>query len=727
MRHELQAAWTVHVPLMRAFVLGMLIATGAELHAFPYRVELRGGGADGVAAILHARRVDAPADSIRREIGVPSSGTLPAEQGTWELRIESQGVWAAPLYYTVDASQRDSVAVITTVPAAQLSARIERGEQSPAQIPLLLTPADDTLQGARFQAEITCPLADGRILCTVPAGTWDVQFIPTGFVPQFRWNVRLPAASVAKLDEVIPLVTGASVLGTVARAGRGLALPADTVVRLVPSALAPQRAETLVRQTTPNKKGFFQFVSVPPGEYFVSATAKGLTSDSQQIVVVASRTAEMRWPLVIDTPRKVRITIAPQLDPDGKPWLVTAHVMRPGAHHLDSYTSSRADDQGRWEQQGLRDGTYTLSIERAGAGQWASVDVVVSGSDVELPVTIPVVKVEGTISYGDQPIAARVTIGGEFGARRQTLVADAEGKFSGLIPRPEEEGWDIYVETDAPPATLTLHDVRGRRKPDTEIVELTLTLPRTAVMGSVVRPDGSPASYALLTIQGTNTKTLDQVTAQKDGTFQISGMPPGPYEIVAEDFLLTSEMFRYEIREDENAPLRIVLQDVQLLKGRVVSAEGVPIIGATVTALPVNLPTPGVSAETTNEGGAFSLRLRPEVREIDVLIAPPGFATVMGRTPVRTDKYMEIRVDQHGGKLTAELPAGGAGLIHNEGATYSLAHVATMSFGSDVTNGSQRLVTIPSLRAGAYRVCYKERCKSGFVPPHGTLHLSLMN
>lgn len=707
---------------MRTIILAVLLVAGAALHAFPYRVELRNGGADGAAAILHARRIDAPGDPIRREITVPSSGQLPAEQGTWELRIESQRVWAAPLYYTVE----DNIAVLTAVPAAQLSARIEGAGKLPSQVPLLLTIADVSLPGERVLPEISCPVSDGRILCTVPAGTWDVQFVPPGYVPQFRWNVRLAADSVTKLDEAIPLVKGASVVGTVARMGRGLALPEDTVVRLVPSALAPQTAETLVRRAKPNAKGFFQFVSVPPGEYFVSATAKGLTSDSQQIIVVANRTAEMRSPLIIDTPRRVRITIDPELDPDGKPWLVTAHVMRPGARHLDSYTSSRADEHGRWEQQGLRDGTYTLSIERAGAGQWASVDVVVSGTDVELPVTIPIVKVEGTIKYGDQPIAARVTIGGEYGARRQTLVADAEGKFSGLIPRPEGEGWDIYVETDAPPTALTLHDVRGRRKPDTEIVELELTLPRTAVIGSVVRPDGSPASYALVTIQGVKMLTLDQVMAQKDGTFQISGMPPGLYEIVAEDALLTTDMFRYEIREDENAPLRIVLQDVQLVKGRVVSAEGVPIIGATVTALPVNLPTPGVGSETTNEGGAFSLRLRPEVREIDILVAPPGFATVMGRTPVRTDKYMEIRVDQQGGKLTAELPAGGAGLIHNEGATYSLAHVAEMSFGSDVTTGSQRLVTIPSLRAGAYTVCYLERCKSGFVPPHGTLNLSLM-
>lgn len=715
----------MRVRLTSVALAALLAATMPVAAALPYRVELQGkaleGASEDASATLHARRVDGAAEPVRRDVTVPSNGSLPDFEGTWELRLESERWWAAPVY--VRQSADDAAAVLVAMPAGRLQARVTKVDAPPKELRLLLTPSEQLHRGERFRAEIACPVREGETLCTIPIGSWDIQFAAAGFVPQHRWNVTLTADQVTKL-EPIPLLKGAAVMGTVTRVDRTLALPADTRVRLVPSTVAPQLTHALSFEAKPNAKGFFQIVSVPPGEYFITAAAKSLTSDSRQIVVIANRTAELRAPLLIDTPRRVKATIDPKVDPDGEPWMVSVSAKRPGGQELDSYSTSKADAEGVWEQKGLRDGEYLLTVERGGGGQWASVWFTLAGGDLDLPVSVALLKVEGTVSYGDQPIAARVTFGGEFGPRRQSLTANEEGKFAGVIPEPEGESWDVYIEADAPPTHVTLHGVLAERKPDDPVVRVDLRLPRTAVFGSVTQSDGTPVGYAVVNVRGT-AGDVDQVSTEKDGTFQISGMPPGSYEIVAESFLMNSDVVRYDIREDDNPPLRLIVRDVQQVKGRVVTAAGVPVIGAQIGALPVNASKVGAGFETSNEHGAFVMQIRPDVSVMDILIAPPGFATVMGRTQVRADRYMEVTVDQHGGSLIAELPPGRDGLVTHEGATWSLYLVAWAASGSDEKSEASRRITIPSLHPGEYTVCVSDRCKSGYVPPHGTLRLSL--
>lgn len=705
---------------MRRIGITVLLFAAPLLHAMTYRVEWRGAG-DAGTAVLHARRVDATAEPIRRDITVPSTGTLSGiDEGTWHLSVESERAWIAPVYVQAKDATRGE-AVLTAWPAARLHVPLMKTDEVPETTKVLFTPAQEPLRGERLDANVDCPVRENEILCTVPAGTWDIQFAPAGFVPQYRWNIALPANRVTKL-EPLPLLKGASVIGTVTRIDRSLALPADTRIRLVPSTMVPHEARAYVREVKPNAKGFFQFVGVPPGQYFLSATAKSLTSDNRQIVVIANRTAELRSPLIIDTPRSVRVAITPKVDPDGKPWLAELMVQRAGSQTLDTYTMSKANLDGLWEQKGLPDGEYLLTISRHDGAQWASRWITVLGGDLDVPFDIPALRVEGTVSYGDQPIAARLTFGGEFGSPRQLLISDDDGKFSGMLPRPEKEPWDVFVESEAPPMRLTLHDVRGETSDDDPVVRFDVRLPRTAVTGVVVRADGSPAEYALLSIEGNG--TVEQTGAGKDGAFQISGLSPGSYAVRAEAFLMTSDLVPFEVREDDTPPLRIVVRDVQQVRGRIVSTAGVPVIGATIGALPVDVPRTGLGFKRTNESGAFVLQMPPGVSMMDIFVAPPGFATIIGRIPVRTDKGMEIAVDQHGGALIAELGGPGDGLLTHEGATWSLQVLTRMASGFEEVAGKGRVVTLPSMHPGQYSLCFGQSCKSGYVPPHGTLRLA---
>jgi hypothetical protein len=709
---------------MRTLVLVAMIVTAPLACGLSYRVDGPQGGDENIRATIHARRIDGVVASLQRKILVPSSGTLPVTEGEWELRIESDRVWAAPAY--TKAGEPSQSVVIVATPAGQLRASLAKRDASTLDtIRFLLTQVDDRPGVGTVRAEVTCPVREGQILCTVPAGLWDLRIDPAGFVPQFRWNVAVAANAVREISPVA-LIEGAAVIGRVARAGRGLSLPADTSVRLVPSTVAPQDAHSLVKQVKPNAKGFFEFSSVPPGEYFVSASAKALTSDFVRIEVIANRTAEIKSPLLIDVPRRLKLTVIPSVDPEGKPWLVSVSVRRQGSRELDSYTTSRVDADGVLEQKGLRDGEYLITVERVGeGGQWASQWVTLNG-DLDVRISVPLIKIAGQVSYGNQPLAARLTFGGEFGRRRQLLTADADGHFVGVIPEPEDEFWDVYIEDVALGTPITVHEVRGTHRPDDSVLYFDFHLPRTAVFGSVVLSDGTPAPFALVRFKS-GARALDTATTAKDGTFQVLGLPRGAYEVLAEGFLMTSEVADYSIQNEESPPLRLTLRDAQQVRGRIVTSGGVPVIGASIGALPVNTSRLGMGRfERTNERGAFLLQVRQDVHLVDLLLAPPGFATVIARTPVRADRYMEITVDQLGGSLVVDLPPDSDALLSQDEATWSLYLVSWASLGTDERLEKRRRITVPSLRAGQYSVCLQQTCKSGYVPPHGLLQMSFI-
>jgi hypothetical protein len=697
-----------------ALILFILIASAAQ--ALTYRVQMRDGqSADAAKATLRARLIDGDADPIERRISIPSQGTIELADGTWEIRLEADDVWAAPVY-----AHSDERIAFDAIPAARLQAEIANTDVAIAEIPIQLTQSD-AQSPDRFRADIICPMIERAIRCTVPAGTYDLRLAPKGFMPQFRWNVRFVAGAAMKL-EPISLLRGASIIGTVVRNGRG-AIPADTRITLTASDADHPRSSSL--QTPPNAKGFFEFTSVPPGQYRITAAAKSLTSDSREIRVVADRTAELNAPLVLDTPKRVRATIAPLLDPDGKPWLIELARKHPSGRY-DTIGSGSVDSSGVWEQKSLPDGEYLLTITRRDhSGQWSSQKFTVTGVDVDLPIAVPMIHAEGTIAFGDQPIAARLHFGGEYGAVRQMLVADDEGSFSGMLPmRENSDRWDVFVESTSPPTRTTLAAVEPHADAEGRL-HFELRIPRTIVLGTVTNVDGKPAPNALVNLTSLKTTKLQQMSTGPDGSFQFSGLQPGRYRATAEEFLAASDAVELEVTENDSPTLQLVLKKIQQLKGRVVNGA-LPVIGARISAISRNTPPPLEQlTASSNETGAFTLLVPSETNTIDVLIVPPGFAAMMGRMPVKTDLLMQVSVDQHGGSLIADIPPDPAVHLGHNGASLWLNFIAGASGGAIRDEDGRRRITIPALQAGPYELCLRERCTSGSLPPHGTLTLTL--
>lgn len=706
----------------RLVIAACLASAAIDVHALPWRLRMHDGSKPEPAttAVVQAKRVDAAADVIRLEVPIPSDGTLPITEGTWEVTVLSSEVWAPTLYVTAKQT-----ADLIARPAAQLRARLKTGaEPLPQNVRVVVIPDAAQSRGETLLADVSCPVVESEMRCVVPAGTYDLRINAEGYMPELRWDVRLPARSVISVDP-ITFAKGAAVIGSVIKAGRG-AMPADASVALAPVAVRVEGAPAVILRAKPNVKGVFRFASVPPGEYMITASAKELASDSRSIVVVANRTAELTAPLVLDVPKRVRAMILPSTDPAGKSWALELRRQRPGTTgSYDLITSATAEPDGTWEQKGLRNARYLLVVSRAdGSGQWATVPFELNGADLELPIAIAPAPVAGRIHYGDRPIAAALHFGGEWSDAQQVLHSDDSGKFEGLLPPSTKELWDIYIQADTPPIRRTMTNVRGRK--DTEgRIHFDIELPATAIVGSVLDAAGKGVDNAIVNLRAAEGGRTDQVSSGHDGSFQFSGLEPGHYRIVAEAYLLMSDVLDVRVGEEDTAPVRVVLKDIQQVKGRVTVGGTIPVIGARLHGLSQNTAWRDVISGRSNESGAFTLIVPPNTPSLDMIITSPGFATVIGRVPVRTDRPMLIATAQYGGSLIVDAPDLPAVRIAHEGAQFHPRIIATLAGGTASTDGKRLRTTLQSLEPGHYSVCIGGRCESGYVPPHGTLTLSL--
>jgi hypothetical protein len=130
------------------------------------------------------------------------------------------------------------------------------------------------------------------------------------------------------------------------------------------------------------------------------------------------------------------VSITPSLDEDHQPWQVELMMSRPGASHLDVLDRSLASAKGKWTQSGVTPGAYVLTIQQQDGSEWSSQELAFRPEDGDLPIDIVLeaVRVAGSVTLRDRPVAATVRFGGEHGP---AFLADRQGRFTGTIYRDE--------------------------------------------------------------------------------------------------------------------------------------------------------------------------------------------------------------------------------------------------------------------------------------------------
>ncbi|HYH08682.1 MAG TPA: carboxypeptidase-like regulatory domain-containing protein [Thermoanaerobaculia bacterium] len=682
--------------------------------AVRYDIKAPSTAATPIEVLIVATRTDGPDAVIETHAWVPSSGTVAITEGTWEFNVKSDVLWAPPTRVTLTPFL--DLLTIQTYEPSFLDAEVRtQGNRSETMSEIRATLAPLNVPAETLQ--VTCPVVANVARCITPAGTYDVRFSAPGFAPTFVPNVRLKSKTRARLDP-LTLIPGASVVGRViTHMDAGTAGDAhDALVVLTPASSHDSARRSL--RARPNARGVFVISGVPPGEYHATAMAGKHSSDAVAIRVLPNLTAELREPLVVARPRLVRAIISPPLDPTGVPWRVSLmRNLSDGA--VETYASGSAQADGEWQQEVRTGGTYTLIVGRLDGGRWARLPIQVDSGDLNVPVYAMPEKIRGSVRYGDQPIAAKLHFGGESGVVREVVATVEDGTFEGLVPSVENDEWDVLIEAQVPPTSRTVRQVRGRRTEGVLVFDF--ILPRTAITGVVVNADGTAAENAIVSISGTaSARDFDQAIAEADGTFQLSGLPPGSYRLSAEGFLKQSEDVLVEITEGIHPDVTLVLKPAPQIHGRVVF-RGMPVVGTTIEAVRRN-GEPVTASATSNESGGFVLFLPDNTTILDLLVHPPGFAVMMARIVAYQNRELLIEVEPSPGALTLRVPRSSNPMLSHAGAVLPVALFDTTS----VERGDDRTIVLPAMEHGEYTLCIAaSRCKSGQLAPNGTLELAV--
>jgi len=648
------------------------------------------------AVTVRAERIDRHADAMEQQVRVPGTNSFALPQGLWEIRLRSDSFWARPVYL------RDSDSVSMPVFPAVAFRGSARGHST---LRLSFTSLD--ANGATGECE--CTVDGDSWVCTIPPGRYDLRFSTPGSAPEHRFDVKIPNSE----EVALKFVAGASLTGRLQSVR-----DAKTSLEGLEVSLASAGPNGPQRQTTKSTvKGFFQFKGLAPGAYVVRARGAGLATRAVSVTVIAGLAAEMTAPLLLDRPKRLTVQIAPPLDPDLKPWNVSLASLD-AARHASTVNESSATASGEWSASGLIAGDYQLSVRRSNGQEWAFQETTIV-DDMTLPLTIIGERISGEITFGERPLSAKLSFGGEGGV---TLQSDAAGRFEGEIPLQDGDEWSVFVDADPLPIEITIRTKIDRTESGER--RILIHLPETSLSGRVLLSDGSARPNVIVTV--THGTQLNQTISGENGTFAFMGIAAGDWRVLADSEKYgRSESAQVRVDSGEAAEVDLVLRSHVVVHGSFATGAN-PVIQADVYAFPRDTRfAPFLPQAKTTNGGRFEIKLPPKTTIADLFLVHPAFDIAMTRISMPPDVVHNITATQIGGTLIVDAKSPERLLIRHAGAECWLSWLPTLP-GVGATIDSARVV-VSRLQPGEYSVCDAQtnQCGHGYVPPFGTLTLTL--
>lgn len=657
------------------------------------------GGASATADVT-LRRIDA-ADAAPVTMTVTNTARVSLPQGTWSVDVDTPALWHKRQQFI---AHENGTVVVEVWPRAYITGTMTNSSREVL---------------VRFDSrEVTCPVEQARFRCALPAGTLDLRIRPAGFIAQYRSGIVLEPGATRDLG-AFEFREGQSITGRV-EVPRGVALDSVTIN-------ARHEGSTSDARTAPvTDNGFFHIDGLAPGAYVVNANvARTLYSVPVQVVVRQGKEAELIEPLRLDRPRRIALDLAPAVSPKGARWRVrlSRYV---DARSLDPVTESSATEEGAWQSPPLPPGRYQLVVETE-RDRWHAEDFTVTAADIHRTIALEQRLIRGTVMLGDRPLAATVTL--RAGETSVQTASDDEGRFTTAMPHVNAKKLVAEIRSDVPRVQ--------RRVTVDNAADIEIRLEPTSVIGEVVTARGKPAANAIVNIAGPGTETtLIQVRTAVDGSFAAHGVRPGRYHVIASGFLSESKGVDVVVDPAELVqPIKLVLDDQRVLRGRVVSA-GNPVAGAQVHARAVDAPQMISAPRTTDPNGEFTVAVPPDARRFDVTVAPPGLSFTLAGVAL-SDRPFTISIDPRGGSLVVLAKDGEVPWLVHNGAT-APATAVTFDWPAESAGGR---TTMPMMEPGGYAACAVPphlidlfrgsagqsggRCVSGYLAPQGSLTLDL--
>ncbi len=703
---------------------------------------------DGATGELESARNVVPGDAV----------TFVAEPGTYRLSLEGSGWWAPERLVEIPPEVESVRVSLPLWRTGSVRGRmIARGEPRPAGVRASFreVPAPGARDGTVELAGVGfCSLEEQKLSCELPVGVLDLRIESDGFAPVHRWGVEVKTGGAAALGD-LHLVPGGFVTGTVLDR-RTMAPVEAAVIELRPTGLTADRSPTnreraVVRRyrTTTDARGFFQVPGVRRGAYRVWVSHGDFAEGALATVEVAeAREHRLEDPLLLAPPASLEVLLTPPLDPYDQPWRVRlARHVRGVEHESVRNVPATASASGAWTADGLAPGTYLIRIGNDLDPSWRLERVEIEAGHEVFDVFLDAVPVEGRLTLGGEPLPGTLWFGGRHGEESIRFDADPAGEFRGYLPHEGE--WPIELSRIGWRGVQSLEPVTVARSSGQKVARVDVELPDTTLRGRVIDTAGEPQPQArLLAVKlEAGRRELSEV-ADDEGRFEFRGLAPGTITLRAESSSGSSDWVPVRLEDGEEGPeITLRIADHRRIHGRVSSLSG-PVADATLQLIPAfseQAPSAVIEVNTAVDG-TFEARVPAHVRELDVLVLPPGFAAkIFGYTlpPEHradgADRPLEIAVEPVGGTLTLGADAGESpepSVVIHADAMVGVEHFARWSRLLDHAARTGEGIRIPQLEPGWYRLCPRSllapegaqgpgSCDEGFLSAGGELRLSI--
>lgn len=763
MDHRYQTPTTLVIALLVATNVFSRPAEGAPAEVNCHStVQMELQPKPGIAADLQGDLVLRPVEgageslTLPTRVGVPSKTRLPC-QSQWEVTANFSESWAPRTLLVVGSSEETVTSRITLWPLGRVAGSVkvtEKGQRSPKRLIVTTLPPRPPAPKDVPKGSLDCPVdAQGKWECPpLPATTFDLVLSAEGFIPQYRWEVKVSPGKTVDLG-TLKLERGASVAGWVdVEGGR---IGDDCRARLAPlmapgsGARIAEKVRSTGNEVPVRKDGFFQLVGVAPGNYSLEVRQEGFAPATVHPIEVWPRSETfLRQPVTLKRPIQLELVFSPASDWLGRPWKVEVYRASGGnASFRDEVYAGPTDEQGLVTIAHQPPGRFRVHVYDALGNRFDFRDFDVTGpEEARQTFDLEILTVQGTVRLGKEPLEATLWFGGRYGNPGSKMESGPDGKFHGVLAK---DGWWRVDVASSQPSFETR--TRVKVEPDGQgRATVEIDLPATRVFGRIVDDTGRPVPSAFLEI---STEGLDMHTRANDaGNFDVRGFAEGMALAVASSSRReeewTSDRISLFLRDGEEVgPIEIRMNKKKRISGTVRSALG-PVPGAGIRVVPVHPVKMGGDAVRTDLDGSFTAQVPERTETAAVIVSPPGHALHAFLLSL-SEPPQPLMVSREGGNLEVAVPErskveeeGLSLWVFQNGLPLPMQSLYEWALGHGQDIYRENTYSAPALAPGEYRACLVAqaavipwidsgwtaplaRCTTGQLTAGGTLRLDL--
>jgi hypothetical protein len=613
----------------------------------------------------------------------PSGAVLDLGEGIWQVQAFAAGYWSPGAEVTVDAHAPLS-AEIAFFPAATLRGELAAPPGAPQlqslDVRLTARPASAgptaNTSPQPGSAHLICAVDGKAWSCPAPAGLFDVRLEIPGYAPVYNWAVTLKPAETTDLGQA-ELQNALSVFGR-AVGKDGSDPPGPCLATLDPDAQRSGGPEPQPQNAPANEKsftvpvgprGFFQIVGVLPGRHVLTVQCLAASGFAKLDVQPEGET-RIDSPLVLQE-LTLAFALTPATDPEGQPWKLTVDATSPRLRRIADSATTSAD--GRWTRRGLMAGSYRVSVRSSDGVEWLRKDFDLHAGSGALALRLASVRVAGQVLLNAQPVRARLLFSNQAGGEPVTLASDDQGRFKGILPvapDAQETLWTVEAHLSHPETIRRLEGVAVPKVAAGSSAWLDLELPAIPVRGTVISEDNQPQINAQVTLEAAGSGYRTSTSTDGEGSFEMSDLPAGKYNAVAESDYGISEPTPFSVTGNSESQLKLILHPYLHIPFYVVSSDKEPIADATVQVW-VAPGTPRALGRT-DQNGRFEVNLPPGTTEVALTVGAPDYDLKLTKMPVSStpaandgDPASDLNTSENNARNTVTLDTNGGSLLLN--------------------------------------------------------------